>query len=274
VGQGPGEYNDPGDVFFDETGRPIVNAWRRGLIIYEKDGTYLKNIPVNILLNRMIVGPGGNIVGLVQPEPWAEGGMKNELAQLGPDGERLKTLAVYPIAGAGKENILWHWYTGRIEFCLRSRDSLYYGFSLDETIHVVDAEGRQLFHFSKAEERFPISGEEEEITRKEGIQAWYGDRHKANLEMPDHRPFYNQFFSDDAGRLYVVRFKPITEKDDPSSQVDVFSKDGFYLYRMTWPFIPQTIRGGYLYKVQEDEDAGLFKVIRYKIANWGDFKAE
>jgi hypothetical protein len=43
---------------------------------------------------------------------------------------------------------------------------------------------------------------------------------------------------------------------------------------MIWPFIPQAIRGGYLYKVQEDEEAGLFKVIRFKIANWGDFKAD
>jgi len=273
VGQGPGEYSYPGQVFFDESGRPCVNAGR-GLVAFERDGTYLKNMPIKVSLNWLIIGPGGNFIGKVQPNPRAEGGPKDELVQLGPDGERLRTIAVYPVYGVSKDNVLMHWYTGRINMCLRSRDSLYYGFSLDETIHAVDAQGRPLFDFSRDEERLPITVAEADLTRTEGIFAWLGagDPEKADLGMPDHRPFYSNFFSDEEGRLYVVRFKPITEKDDPSSKVDVFSKDGFYLYRMIWPFIPQTIRGGYLYKVQEDEEAGLFKVIRFKIANWGDFK--
>jgi|GEM_PF-1308464 len=275
IGQGPGEFAYPGVVLFDDENRPYVRDSRR-LVGFNRDGTFRENLPLKTFLSGMILGPGGRVVGTTQPSLRTEGGPKNELIQLGPDGERLRTLAEFPVYGVSKDQILEHWYSGSVLFSRRLNDSLYFNFSLEETIHVVDADGRPLFAFSKAEDRLPISTEESTLTRKEGIFVWLGagDPEKADLGMPDHRPFYSNFFSDEEGRLYVVRFKPITDKDDPSSKVDVFSKDGFYLYRMIWPFIPQTIRGGYLYKVQEDEEAGLFKVIRYKIANWGDFKSD
>ena len=47
-----------------------------------------------------------------------------------------------------------------------------------------------------------------------------------------------------------------------TSEVDVFSKDGIYLYRMTWPFLPQVIKGGFLYEVRQDESAGLTRIVR------------
>jgi hypothetical protein len=165
-----------------------------------------------------------------------------------------------------------------VSACLRSADSLYYGFDQDYTVHVVDQEGRPLFAFSKAEKPVPISAEEIVLTRKEGIfgreRFGKGDPEKTDLGMPSHRPFWSRFVSDDLGRLYVIRFKPITEKDVTSSEIDVFSKDGFYLYRMTWPFVPQVIKAGFLYEVRQDEEAGLTRIIRYRIANWGDFRSE
>ncbi len=60
----------------------------------------------------------------------------------------------------------------------------------------------------------------------------------------------------------------------PSSDVDVFSRDGDYVYRMIWPFTPQVIKGGFLYDVLQDEEAGLTKIIRRRIRNWDDFRSE
>ena len=92
--------------------------------------------------------------------------------------------------------------------------------------------------------------------------------------MPDHRPFFSWLLSDDLGRLYVVRFRPITEKAVTTSEIDVFSRDGLYLYKMTGPFFPQVIKGGSVYEVRQDKEAGLTKIIRHQIKNWGDFKSE
>jgi len=274
-GQGPGEYNFPGDILIDEVGNPQVRD-SRALISYNREGIFLKKISIKAFLMSLKLGPGGTIIGTVQPKGPGEGIPKNELVMLGPDGEQLRTLAVYPVYGRSKDQALMHWYTGGIVFCRRSENSLYYGFTQEYTIHVVDTEGRPLLVFSKAEEPVAISTEEKDLTREKGIFAWdgMGDPKTADLGMPEHRPFFSDFLRDDAGRLYVIRFQTILERDSPTRNVDVFSKDGFYLYRMTWPFLPQVIKGGFLYEVRQEEEAGLTKIVRHRISNWGDFKAE
>jgi hypothetical protein len=274
-GQGPGEYGMPGWVLLDAAGNAYINSVR-SLVVFGPDGIFKKNILIKTALSTMILGPGGTFVGAIQPNAHEEGGPKNRLVQLSPEGEMVRTLAEFPAFGASPGQMLLHWYSGNLPFSLRSEDSLYYGFSLDYKIYVVDGEGLPLFAFSKAEKEQGITAEEADLTRTNGIWAWYGqgDPKTAPLDMPDHRPFFTSFLSDDLGRLYVVRFKPITEKDVKTSDIDVFSKDGYFLYRMTWPFIPQVIKGGFLYEVRQDEAAGLTRIIRHRITNWGDFKSE
>ncbi|NOR53047.1 MAG: hypothetical protein GQ536_03030, partial [Candidatus Aminicenantes bacterium] len=77
---------------------------------------------------------------------------------------------------------------------------------------------------------------------------------------------------DDTGHLYIILFKSILERDEEILAVDVFSKEGLYLYRMNWNFIPALIKNGFLYEVRENEDTGDIKVIRHKITNWNRFK--
>lgn len=79
--------------------------------------------------------------------------------------------------------------------------------------------------------------------------------------------------SDDAARLYVVRFNSILEKDAPPS-VDVFSKDGIYLYKMTWPFIPAAIKHGCMYEVRSDKETGEVTIVRHRIKNWAQMATD
>ena len=274
-GQGPGEYGMPASVLLDGEGNAYINSVR-SLVVFGPDGVFKKNILLKAFLSTMILGPGGTVVGALQPNIQEEGGPKNKLVLLSPEGEMLRTVATFPVNGASPGQLLIHWYVGRITYCPRSDDSYYYGFSLDYTIHVVDGEGRELFAFSKVEKSQGITSQEGDLTRESGsfISYGQGDPRTAPLGMPDHRPYFSSFLSDDLGRLYVVRFKPITEKDVTSSDIDVFSKDGYYLYRMTWPFVPQVIKGGFAYEVRQDEEAGFTKIIRHRIKNWADIKAE
>jgi hypothetical protein len=278
VGQGPGEYRFPSSVMADAVGNIVINDSARFLIHYSPEGLFQKRITLKTSLSVPLLGPGGTIVGTAPLSPRAEGGPKNKLIQLGPDGEVLRTLAEYPACGVVQNLVIHHWYACHISACLRSADSLYYGFDQDYTVHVVDTAGRALFAFMKAERPAPISAEERALTRKEGIfmreSFGPGDPEKTDLGMPGHRPFWSNFLSDDLGRLYIVRFRPITEKAIKTSDIDVFSKDGYYLYRMTWPFLPQVIKNGFLYEVRQDEAAGLTKIIRHRIRNWADFKSE
>jgi hypothetical protein len=59
------------------------------------------------------------------------------------------------------------------------------------------------------------------------------------------------------------------EKDVTEKKVDIFSKDGYYLYKTTLPKHTHVIKNGYLY-AREVEDDELVK--RYKIKNWNQIK--
>jgi len=276
VGQGPGEYKFPSDVMVDADGNVSINDAARALISFSPDGLFQKRVALTTSLSLLTLGPAGTIIGETPPSYREEGGPKYKLIQFGPGGEMLRTLAEFRAYGASPGMMLRHWYSGGLRYCLRSEDSLFYGYSLDYRIHVVDGVGREILAFTKAEKSQEITGEEADLTRKEGIWAseGRGDRSTAPLDMPDHRPFFTRFYSDDLGRLYVIRFKPITEKDVKTSDIDVFSKEGRYLYRVTWPFVPQVIKGRFLYEVRDDEEAGLTRIIRYRIRNWDDFRDE
>jgi hypothetical protein len=274
-GQGPGEYAFPSNVMLAGNGDVYIDSGR-SFVVFGQDGVFKKNILIKTFLSTKSLGPGNTIIGGTQPDYREEGGPRFRLLQLSPEGEMLRTLAEYRAHGASPGMMLFHWYSGSLPHCLRSDDSLFYGYSLDYKVHAVDGEGRELFAFSKAEKSQGITGEEADLTREKGIWAWFGpgDPKAAPLDLPDHRPFFSRFYSDDLGRLYVVRFKPITEKDVTTSDIDVFSKDGTYLYRMTWPFVPQVIKDGFLYEVRQDEEAGLTRIIRHRIKNWGNFRSE
>ncbi len=57
---------------------------------------------------------------------------------------------------------------------------------------------------------------------------------------------------------------------DESGQVelDIFSKDGYYLYKTFLSFNPEIIKIGFLYDIFTSEETGEVKIKRYRIKNW------
>ncbi|NVM56388.1 MAG: hypothetical protein HWN66_22005, partial [Candidatus Helarchaeota archaeon] len=53
---------------------------------------------------------------------------------------------------------------------------------------------------------------------------------------------------------------------------DVFSKDGYFIHRIRMGFLPELIKDGRLYDIDEDEDTGEELVKRFKIKNWDQIK--
>ena len=98
-----------------------------------------------------------------------------------------------------------------------------------------------------------------------------GEPDPRDIRYPDHRPYFGRFYNDDAGRLYVIRHRSILEKEAPQD-VDVFSKDGVYLYKMTWTSIPAAILNGAFYELREDKDTGEYTIVRSRIKNWERMK--
>jgi hypothetical protein len=68
----------------------------------------------------------------------------------------------------------------------------------------------------------------------------------------------------------------VSARGDPKHElirVDVFSREGIYLYRMTWASWPTAIRAGFIYEVREDPETSEYLVIRQKITNWEAMKS-
>ncbi|HUT08125.1 MAG TPA: 6-bladed beta-propeller [Candidatus Latescibacteria bacterium] len=275
-GQGPGEYMFPGGVYFDADGNIWIDGGRQ-MVVFSKDGLFVRNVSIAKSLMRKMVGPGGSFIGTTQPS-LAQGDPKLELIKVEPDGKTLRTIAEFRNElSQAKEAIAFHYYSTWISFVPVSADSFAYGFSGEYRIWYADAEGRTLFVMTKAEKPQAISAGEKDETRKNGLYAWMGGNSRdEGVFFPDHRPYFEpyfaQFMADDAGRLYVPRPNSILEKDAPT-RVDVFSREGVYLYRMTWASRPTTIRAGFLYEVREDPETSEYLVIRQKITNWEAMKS-
>ena len=51
-------------------------------------------------------------------------------------------------------------------------------------------------------------------------------------------------------------------------EFDIFSADGYYLYKTEIDFMPSLIESWFVYSIKSDEEAGTVKIIRYRIENW------
>jgi len=274
-GQGPGEYSFPSRLFLDDKGNLCVHGGR-SFIYYDRDGNFQKQVKLKSFYSRILPGPKETFLGTTQPNPRAEGGAKTSIVQIADNGESLRTIDEYPVEySKSKKAFVLHWYTHSISVSKRNKDSFYYGFSKDYRIHAADNMGKTVLSFVKEEEPMFISGEEKELTKENGFFAAIGTNEPQEaMVFPAHRPFFSRFVTDDLGRLYVIRHRSILERDQSIRFVDVFSQDGFYLYRMKWPFVPSLVKGGFLYEVSENVETGDVKIFRHKINNWQEFKEE
>ena len=122
----------------------------------------------------------------------------------------------------------------------------------------------------KDEKPQPITGKEKEAIRKKGpsIAIWRSKDAKPEegIVFPEYRPFFSEFITDNLRRIYAVRTKSVLD-DSPAIMLDVFSADGYYLYRTRLPFRPVVIKNGLIFEIRRDEE-GETTVIKHRVKNW------
>jgi hypothetical protein len=272
-GQGPGEYSFPGKVMFDPEGNACVPNGR-DIIVFGQDGIFRKKIPLGTSFSRFILGPGGTIIGTLQPSQ-AGDGPKFTLRLLGPDGKSPMTIAeARGEFDPGQKVLILHRYGSSFSFAALTAETFAWGFSEEYKITISGRDAKPRWMILKEEKPEPITAKEKAVNKESGMYAWMGtsgEPSQQEIKYPDHRPFFINILSDDAGRLYIVRFKPNLETSATTS-IDVFSKEGIYLYRMSWSRFPAAIKGGALYEVRQDEETGETTIVRSRIKNWAAMK--
>jgi len=146
--------------------------------------------------------------------------------------------------------------------------------SKDYELNIIDKEGNIIFKIIKDEPHKKITAKEkDEIENKIKLDAMTKGNpiREISLNFPEYKPFFYSIFTDCRGRIYVQR-NPGKRRENGIRVFDIFSRDGYYLYRATIPIPPLIIENGYLYASIMNEDTGEELVQRFKIKNWEQIK--
>lgn len=273
-GQGPGEFQYPGRILFDEKGSLCVYD-SPAIHFFEKDGKFIKKVVLKTFVNDPLITIGGFVYGRTQAS-FRPGGPKESIAKMDSEGALAQTVAEFQVEFDENRNILaWHRYSNNLSLSPISLKSFCYGYSAEYKIYLADSEGKTILTMTKEEKPRSITSEEKDAVREEGPYAavWRSGNPKPEegIVFPSHRPYFSGLQTDGTGRIYVMRLKSIL---DTSSDLlyDVFCADGYYLYRMRLGFRPIFMKAGFIYESRENKETGDIKIIRHKVKNWDQIK--
>lgn len=282
-GQGPGEFQGPLGVCLDVLNNLYVLEYKK-IHIFDIHGEYTSSFPLDFHLVDFAVDASGHILGysdLHQRDTARRG-----IVKMDTEGKIIQTFVEYTDLGikvvVGQTATFTlspnHVYTPRLFFASIGQDEYVYGYSSEYLINLIDNEGNPLLKIYKADDSIPISQKEKDFIVSNVAQSLERRQIPISKQMVDEtmhfekaRAFYNRILTDDARRLYVQRVRGILDEDEKYG-FDIFSYDGYYLYRAIFPFSPEIIRNGYLFDIDTSEDTGEVFIKRYKTINWDQIK--
>jgi hypothetical protein len=214
----------------------------------------------------------GNIMARVFKS--TESGRVSSFDKINPEGELLITFAQFPygmtLTKVGKTRwAISHSYIYDLFITSLTPETFIYGYSKDYELSVIDRDGNVLFKFSIDESYHPITGKEKDKVRDQFKRV--PDAVKKAIQFPPHKPFFMGILCDDTERIYVMRFKSILD-ERKGYDFDIFSKDGYYLYKTHIPYYPYIIKNGSLYTHITLEETGEELIKRFRIKNWSNIK--
>lgn len=259
-GQGPGEFELPTIIRINETtGDIYVKDQVFSIEIFDKQGIHIKGIKTKKSFADFRLDEDGNIIGVFRT--YSELSQINSICKVNLEGEILETYAEFPynrFRQRHSETAVFSVITGWEKDVLITKINnqiFVYGYSEKYDLGVIDKNGQLLYKIKKDEPLRKFPAKERDRLKK--------------INLGEYQPFYYLIFTDSEGRIYVQTNKTWLEEDVTEKEVDIFSKDGYYLYKTTLPKHTRVIKNGYLYAL-EVEDEELVK--RYRIKNWDNIK--
>lgn len=284
-GQGPGEFNNPLNIrCHAETGYIFVNEPSGRISAFKQDGRYLdQDILPGEALTDFYIDADQNVIGnvsasryrsLVSIEKGERGGRKivefpfQVNIQVRSRSE--KGAGTFSQAFGGTHGYEFDLFLSQID-----SKTFIYGFSRDYELPVINGQGENLFiirknaltkNFSKKiRDRIIYGVKMSALRRGKSVSDDYA------YSFPEHMPFFYSIMADSEGLIYV---QTGTEELDPSRArtYDIFTRDGYYMYRVFLEIPPLIIKRDYVNTLARDADSGVEIVQRYKIINGGQLK--
>jgi hypothetical protein len=257
-GQGPGEFDLPTAVHIEEkTGNVLVQDMAV-IEIFAPGAKPIRAIKPEHFNREFQIAPDGSIIALMMITVDTQ--VTHRLGKLAADGKVVQTFveAPYTIHVERRGESVLSLTNGQelaISFDLLDKQAVIYGYSKEYELAVTDFSGKVLYRISKDEPYPKFTAKE-----KEGYKR---------TPVPEFKPYFYAILTDNLGRIYVQRNMTWHEEGNIQKEVDVFSKDGYFLYRTKLPKDTYVIRDGYAY-CGEIGDEEIVK--RFKIKNWSAMK--
>jgi hypothetical protein len=291
-GQGPGEFERPSTLYLDSDNNIYVEDSGGKVHIFFKGGEFKNAITLTEytrpILGEFSITKEGNLIAqtISRGERKSVNPMDidsfSNIDLINPEGTTIKTIASFrwerserikTERGSTWPNSLC---IPRLCLCPMNEDLAIYGYSLDYSLFAINAKGEAVYVIKKDESPQPVTKAEKKKVidrfmegqkKRERGPKISRNKYASALRFPKHKPFYERIIKDDKDRIYVEKFKFLFNRSD-ITDFDIFSKDGYYLYRAKVPVRPSVIKSGYIFKTEYDQDTGSAKIKRYKIKNW------
>ncbi len=285
-GEGPGEFERPRYLYLDHQDNIYVGDGRH-IDVFNKNGVFKISFKLNGFTYLLGITKEGNILAQINSRttPTRE---TQEIVLISTEGKKIKTIVRFPFENPPLLRgcfYLSNPYTPCLYSCLLNEEFGVYGYSFEYRLFMFNSLGEIAYIIEKDErgEIFTRKERNELLDRKmkELKQSRLGSKYSRNevksiYKFPKYKPFFRSILKDNKDRIYVMRFKLLTKKDE-IPVFDLFNKEGYYLYRIKIPLYKITldqnsIKNGYVYTREYDSITGYIQIKRYKIKNWEQIK--
>jgi len=282
-GQGPGEFDRLRSFYIDEENNLYVSSGMK-IQIFNERGEFVKSIPLTFQIYDFWISPDDFIYCLVYT--FAAGESSRRVVKVDMKGKEVKEIDRFgsikivtrKSGGQTAAFILTHDYNHSMHLVPFQYKGLIYAYSAEYSLFHLNSMGELDFIIKKNEPYQPISKREKgtiiqnaKDSMSERGQEWPEDVIEEACQFPEHRPFFSDLAVDEKGRIYVRRVRSVLEEEE-TREFDIFSADGYYLYKTEIDFSPSLIKNGFIYRIKTDEEAGTVRIIRYRVKNWDQIK--
>ena len=249
-GQGPGELQNPNEIFLTDNNQLVFEDFIRGLNFYSLEGKFIRSLSTaKIFPIRVLVNSKGYILALINiAEPSKNG---KEIKLFDAYLNFLKTIVTIPESDSQDFNP----FRPGIHWALAKYDNLVVGYLEDYELQIFNSDGELIKKINRKYDPVKITSEEiEEMKRriKPGLK----------LIIPKHYPAIQYLFADDEGRIFIQTYEKV--KDGNGYYFDVFDTEGRYISKISLKTRPRVWKKNKLYTIEEDEN-GFQMVKRYKV---------
>ena len=281
MGKGPGAFQQPFKILLDENTGYIYVSDGPKIKVFDKEGQFVADIiPKAYPVDFIIAGDGAILAKTSSGKPEEE---TRELIKINFKNEAIGTYARFPFYhiwlhklnsgyGGGQTGLEHDVLVVGID-----QQTCLYGYSKEYELDVIDSQGKLLFKITKDEPYKNFTSSEQDDYKKKAASfrkkmvGKFKDIQDLG-KIPEHKPFFYNLLTDREKRIYVQTNHTRT-RPEVDNEVDIFSPEGYYLYKTDIPHFTRVIKNGFLYTTFIDEKKGMEYVKRFRIKNWNQIRA-